>query len=84
MARMHPEEIEESENSTEGERKVFRFLREAARPDSEFIGWYESAIGGRAGSLILCFLEITMGSWFWKSKTGGSYNKFSWQIGIVI
>jgi hypothetical protein len=23
----------------------FRFLREAARPDSEFIGWYEPTIG---------------------------------------
>ena len=23
----------------------FRFLREAARPDSDFIGWYEPAIG---------------------------------------
>jgi hypothetical protein len=45
MARMHPEEIEELENPTEGERKVFHFLREAARPDSEFIGWYEPAIG---------------------------------------
>jgi Nuclease-related domain len=45
MARMHPEEIEELENPTEGERRVFRFLREAARPDSEFIGWYEPAIG---------------------------------------
>jgi hypothetical protein len=45
MARMHPEEIEELENPTEGERKVVRFLREVARPDSEFIGWYEPAIG---------------------------------------
>ncbi len=26
-------------------RKVFRFLREAARPDNDFIGWYEPTIG---------------------------------------
>ena len=42
---MPPKDIEELDNPTEGERKVFRFLREAARPDSEFIGWYEPAIG---------------------------------------
>jgi len=29
MARMHPEDIEGLESPTEGERKVFRFLREA-------------------------------------------------------
>jgi hypothetical protein len=45
MARMHPVDIEDIESPTEGERKVFRFLREAARPDSEFIGWYEPSIG---------------------------------------
>jgi hypothetical protein len=45
MARIHPKDIEELENPTEGERKVFRFLREAARPDLEFIYWYEPAIG---------------------------------------
>lgn len=47
MARVHPEEIEDLDNPIEGERKVFRFLKEAARPDSEFIGWYEPAIGGQ-------------------------------------
>jgi hypothetical protein len=36
MARMHPEDIEGLENVTEGERKVFRFLWQAARPDSDF------------------------------------------------
>ena len=38
MARMHPEDIEDLENATPGERIVFRFLQEAARPDSDFIG----------------------------------------------
>ena len=45
MARMHPDDIEGSEKATPGERTVFRFLQEAARPDSDFIGWYEPAIG---------------------------------------
>ncbi len=55
MARMQPEEIEDMENLTEGERKVLRFLREAASPDSDFIGWYEPAIGeqGREPDFIL-------------------------------
>ncbi len=29
MVRIHPEDIESLEGPTEGERKVFRFLREA-------------------------------------------------------
>ena len=43
------------ENATPGERTVFRFLREAARPDSDFIGWYEPAIGeqGREPDFVL-------------------------------
>jgi len=47
MARLHPEDIEGLEGPTEGERKVFRFLREAARPDQDLIGWYESTIACR-------------------------------------
>ncbi len=49
------EDIEALENATPGERTVFRFLREAARPDSDFIGWYEPAIGeqGREPDLVL-------------------------------
>jgi hypothetical protein len=45
MARMHPEDIDDLESATAGERKVFRFLREVARPDSDFIGWYGPSIG---------------------------------------
>jgi len=45
MARMHPEDIEDLEIATAGEKKVFRFLRETARPDKKFIEWYEPAIG---------------------------------------
>jgi hypothetical protein len=42
---MHPEEIETLEHATPGERAVFRFLREIARPDQDFIGWYEPKVG---------------------------------------
>ncbi len=59
MARMHPEDIEGLENATPGERTVFRFLREVARPDSDFIGWYEPAIGEQAGSRISSFSETS-------------------------
>lgn len=55
MARMHPEDIDDLESATVGERKVFRFLREVALPDKEFIGWYEPTIGdqGREPDFIL-------------------------------
>ena len=45
MARMHPEDIENLESATPGERKVFRFLREVARPDPDIIDGYEPMIG---------------------------------------
>lgn len=41
MAHTLPENIEALKNATPGERADFRFLREAARPDSDFIGWYD-------------------------------------------
>jgi hypothetical protein len=55
MARMHPEDIDSLEGPTEGGRKVFRFLPEATRPDQDFIGWYEPAIGeqGREPDFVL-------------------------------
>jgi hypothetical protein len=45
MARLHPEDIDDLENAMAGERKVIRSFREAARPDSDFIGWYDPTIG---------------------------------------
>ena len=45
MARMHPEEIEDFESATAGEKKIFRFLHEVARPEKDFIAWYEPTIG---------------------------------------
>ena len=55
MARMHPNDIDGLEDTTPGERTVFRFLQETARPDSEFIGWYKPAIGeqGREPDFVL-------------------------------
>jgi hypothetical protein len=55
MARMHPDEIEALEHATQGERAVFRFLRETARPDQDFIGWYEPTVGehGRVPDFVL-------------------------------
>ena len=42
----HLNGIDAVENPTEVERKIFSFLQ-AARPDSEFICWYEPATGER-------------------------------------
>ena len=55
MAHMHPEDIDDLENAMAGEGTVFRFLREAAKRDSDFIGWYEPTIGeqGRKPDFVL-------------------------------
>jgi hypothetical protein len=55
MARMYPKGIEVSKNSTPGERAVFRILKEAARPNADFIGWYELPVGeqGREPDFVL-------------------------------
>jgi hypothetical protein len=47
MARMYPEDIAASEGTSEGEKETFRFLREAARPDRDFICWREPPIGSK-------------------------------------
>ena len=44
MAQMHSDDIEDYEEATEGEKRVFRFLKEAARPHKEFICWYEPGV----------------------------------------
>jgi len=48
---MHPDDIEDYDEATEGEKRVFRFLKEAARPHKDFTCWYEPPIGssGKAG-----------------------------------
>jgi hypothetical protein len=52
---MHPDQIDGLKKPTEGERTVFRFLKETARPDSDFIGGDEPAIGeqGREPDFVL-------------------------------
>lgn len=45
MVQMHPDDIEHYEEATEGEKRVFRFIKEAARPHKDFICWYEPAVG---------------------------------------
>ena len=55
MATMYPEEIKGYEKATDGEKTVFRFLKEAARPHKDFICWYEPLIGrsGKKPNFIL-------------------------------
>jgi hypothetical protein len=45
MARMIPEEIEDLDRATRGEKDLFRFLRETARPHEVFTCWYKPSIG---------------------------------------
>jgi hypothetical protein len=47
MGRMHPESIEGYEEATEGEKRVFRFIREGARPHKNYVCWYEPSIGSK-------------------------------------
>lgn len=53
MAKMYPDDIEEFEKSTDGEKKVFRFLKEVARPHKDLICWYEPPIGSQVKVLTL-------------------------------
>jgi hypothetical protein len=53
MAQMHPRDIEVLPDATEGEKKVFRFLKEIARPDDAFTCWYEPQIKGQRADFIL-------------------------------
>lgn len=70
MARMYPNDIEDLENATAGERAVFRFLQEAARPDKDLIGWYEPAIGEQGREPDSFFSGTSTVSWSWRSRTG--------------
>ena len=45
MAKIYPDYIEDFKKATDGEKRVFRFLKEAARPHNDFICWYEPPIG---------------------------------------
>jgi hypothetical protein len=45
MARMYPTDIENHEKASKGEKKVHRFLKEAAKPHADFIAWHQPTIG---------------------------------------
>jgi hypothetical protein len=45
MAKMYPDDIEDYEEATEGERRVFRYLKEAARPHKDFISATQRYLG---------------------------------------
>jgi len=49
MAMMYPEQIDSVDRATEGEVRVFHFLREAARPHGDYHCWYAPMIGERGG-----------------------------------
>ena len=70
MAQMYPADIEDHEKATAGEKRVHRFLKEAAKPHSDFIGWYEPTIGTQGAEpdfvlfgkkLGLLVLEVKLG-----------------------
>ena len=45
MAQMYPLDLGSYEEATEGEKRIHRFLKEAARPHADFMCWYEPSIG---------------------------------------
>ena len=61
MARMYPEKIEGNEKATEGEKRVFRFLREAARPHRDYTCWYEPSVGAQQKEPDFILFAKTMG-----------------------
>jgi len=87
MARMQPDDIESHEDATEGEKRVFRFIKEAARPHKDFICWYEPPIGssGKEPDFILFgkklgLLVIEVKDW--SSQQIISYNPHQFTIRI--
>ena len=85
MALMYPEDIENYEAATEGEKRVFRFLKEAAKPHKDYVCWYEPPIGSEgkepdfilfSKSLGLLVLEVKD----WTSRQIVSYNPHTFTI----
>ncbi|MBN1832226.1 MAG: NERD domain-containing protein [Deltaproteobacteria bacterium] len=85
MAVMYPADIEEYEEASEGEKRVFRFLKEAARPHKDYICWYEPPIGSEgkepdfvlfSKSLGLLVLEVKD----WTSQQIISYSPHTFTI----
>jgi len=45
MAKMYPEDIAAYKKVTEGQRALYRFIKEAARPHKGFICWFAPSVG---------------------------------------
>lgn len=45
MAKTYPEDIENDEKATGGEKICFRFLKEAVRPHEDYVCWYAPPLG---------------------------------------
>ena len=87
MARMFPDDIEDCQQATEGEKRVFRFLKEASRPDGDFICCYEPLIGnsGKEPDFILFGKKsglVVIEVKDWTSKQIVSYNPHQFTVSI--
>jgi hypothetical protein len=87
MAIMHPEEIDSLESVTTGESAVFRFLREAAKPDKDYWSFFEPNIGieGRFPDFILFnpkrgLLIIEVKDWALQQITRADHHQFFIQM----
>jgi hypothetical protein len=85
MARMCPESIEGCEGATEGEKRVFRFLKEAAKPHKDFICFYQPIIGcsGKEPDFILFGKEqglLVLEVKDWSARQIVSYNPHQFTI----
>lgn len=53
MASMFPADVTSPHFQTNGEERFYGFLRDCARPDNEFLAWYEPRIGSLTPDFIL-------------------------------
>jgi len=53
MARMIPEDISFVQDATEGERETYRFIKRAAKPDSQISCWFRPVIQGKEPDFVL-------------------------------
>ena len=79
MASMFPDDITYNDKATEGEKRVFWFLKEAARPHGDFICWYEPPIGSWGKEPDFLLFGIKLGLLIievinWSSQQIISYN----------
>ena len=82
---MQPDDIECFERAADCERRVFRFLREAARPHKDFTCWYQPRIGssGKEVDFILFgknFGLLVIEAKDWSAQQIISYNPHQFTI----